>query len=86
MGDSSEFDIAARVVFIGEVYRAASHRKQWVFVTDGSIELQSDLLLAICFCSPYVEDGLLTPINSNLSGSTVSKFVTFTQLKIVFFY
>ena len=78
----SEFDIAAFVVFVGEVYRAAHLKKQWVFVTDGSIaELQSEefsnSLLAICFCSPYIDDDSFTPINCNLAGSTVSKFYYF---------
>ncbi|KAF3448040.1 hypothetical protein FNV43_RR08748 [Rhamnella rubrinervis] len=73
---SSEFDIAAYVVYVGEVYRAAHLKKQWVFVTDGSIaELQSEefsnSLLAICFCSPYIDDDSFTPINYNLVGSTV---------------
>ncbi|KAH7514694.1 hypothetical protein FEM48_Zijuj11G0117000 [Ziziphus jujuba var. spinosa] len=73
---SSEFDIAAFVVFVGEVYRAAHVKKQWVFVTDGSIsELKSEefsnSLLAICFCSPYTDDDdLFSPINCNLAGST----------------
>lgn len=74
----SEFDIAAFVIFVGEVYRAAHVKKQWVFVTDGSIsELKSEdfcnSLLAICFCSPYIDDDdLFSPINCNLAGSTVS--------------
>lgn len=51
--------------------------KQWVFVTDSSIaELQSedfsDCLLAICFCSPYIDDDSFAPFNRNLAGSTVS--------------
>lgn len=73
----SEFDIAAFVVFVGEVYKGAQHMKQWVFVTDSSIsELQSeefsDCLLAICFCSPNADDDSSVPFNRNLAGSTVS--------------
>ncbi|CAN6567498.1 unnamed protein product [Malus baccata var. baccata] len=73
---SSEFDIAASVVFVGEAYIAAQQKKQWVFVTDGSkSELKSeglcDSLLAICFSSPYIDNVSNAPINYNLTGSTV---------------
>ncbi|PPD97740.1 hypothetical protein GOBAR_DD05250 [Gossypium barbadense] len=69
---SSEFDIAAYVVYVGEVYTASHLKKQWVFVTDDSIsDLQSDSLLAISFCSPSIDDDSFAPINSNLVGSTV---------------
>uniref|UniRef100_A0A2N9G9N3 Tower domain-containing protein n=1 Tax=Fagus sylvatica TaxID=28930 RepID=A0A2N9G9N3_FAGSY len=73
---SSEFDIAVVVVYVGEVFTAPHQKKQWVFVTDGSIsELQSEelsnSLLAISFCSPYIDDDSFTPVNSNLAGSTV---------------
>ncbi|XP_034695014.1 protein BREAST CANCER SUSCEPTIBILITY 2 homolog B-like isoform X1 [Vitis riparia] len=72
---SSEFDIAALVVYVGEVYTAAHQKKQWVFVTDGSVselgsEEASNCLLAISFCSPSVDDSFV-PVNSNLEGSTV---------------
>lgn len=78
-GTSSEFDIAAFVVFVGEVYRAAHLKKQWVFVTDSSIaDLQTEeffnSLLAICLCSPYNDDDSFTPVSCNLAGSTVSTF------------
>ncbi|XWS43893.1 hypothetical protein CRYUN_Cryun16bG0143700 [Craigia yunnanensis] len=74
---SSEFDIAAYVVYVGEVYTAAHQKKQWVFVTDDSIsdllsEGLSDSLLAIGFCSPCIDEDSFAPINSNLVGSLVS--------------
>ncbi|KAL5550739.1 hypothetical protein UlMin_000915 [Ulmus minor] len=73
---SSEFDIAAFVIFVGEVHISAHQKKQWVFVTDSSIsELQSkelsDSLLAICFSSPYIDDDSFVSINRNLEGSKV---------------
>ncbi|KAL6228135.1 hypothetical protein ACLB2K_002089 [Fragaria x ananassa] len=73
---SSEFDIAAFVLFVGDVYIADHQKKQWVFVTDGSIsesrsEGLNDSLLAICFCSPHVDDQSDPPLNYNLAGSTV---------------
>ncbi|KAL2340475.1 hypothetical protein Fmac_008415 [Flemingia macrophylla] len=74
---SNEFDIAAYVVHVGEVYTSSQQKKQWVFVTDGSIMngLQSekliDSLLAICFCSPLIGYDSFPPINYNLAGSTV---------------
>ncbi|PKI51435.1 hypothetical protein CRG98_028146 [Punica granatum] len=76
MKNFSEFDIAGYVVYVGEVFTDAQQRRQWVFVTDGSIadfytEESSNSLLAICFCSPYIDDLSFAPINSNLVGSTV---------------
>jgi breast cancer 2 susceptibility protein len=73
----SEFDVAAVIVHVGEVFTAPHQKKQWVFVTDGSIsesqpEELSNSLLAISFCTPYINDGSFAPINSNLVGSTVS--------------
>ncbi|KAK2987308.1 hypothetical protein RJ640_000084 [Escallonia rubra] len=72
---SSEFDIAAFVIYVGEVYTAAHQKKQWVFVTDGSLtELhleETNPLLAISFCSPCVDCDSVLPINYNLAGSTV---------------
>lgn len=73
----SEFDITAYVVHVGGVYISNQQKKQWVFVTDGSIMngLQSekliDSLLAICFCSPLIDHDSFPPINYNLAGSTV---------------
>lgn len=73
----SEFDIAAYVVHVGEVYTSSQQKKQWVFVTDGSIKhgLQSEKLinslLAICFCTPSIDYDSFPPINYNLAGSTV---------------
>ncbi|KAJ0089320.1 hypothetical protein Patl1_31429 [Pistacia atlantica] len=73
---SSEFDTAAFIVHVGEVYKDSHQRKQWVFVTDDSIpELQLEelpkSLLAINFSSAYIEDDSFLPINYNLVGSTV---------------
>lgn len=73
----SEFDIAAFVVYVGEVYRQGHQQKQWVFVTDGpTAEFCSkespDALLAINFCLPCVEYDSSAPVNSNIAGSVVS--------------
>ncbi|RDX88899.1 Protein BREAST CANCER SUSCEPTIBILITY 2-like B, partial [Mucuna pruriens] len=74
---SNEFDIAAYVVHVGEVYTSSQQKKQWVFVTDGSImnglqsEKLANSLLAICFCSPLIDYDSFPPINYNLAGSTV---------------
>jgi breast cancer 2 susceptibility protein len=73
----SEFDVVAFVVHVGKVYTSSQQKKQWIFVTDGSIMngLQSgkfiDTLLAICFCSPLFDHDSFPPINHNLAGSTV---------------
>ncbi|KAJ0653655.1 putative breast cancer type 2 susceptibility protein [Helianthus annuus] len=73
---SSEFDVAAFVIYVGVVHKSSQQKRQWVFVADGSIissqphEL-SDALLAISFCSPSVDCDSIVPINYNLVGSTV---------------
>ncbi|TMX03981.1 hypothetical protein EJD97_012552 [Solanum chilense] len=73
---SREFDIAAVVVFVGQLYAEAHQTKQWVFVADGSkAMLDSDdeleTLMAISFTSPHIGTDSFAPINSNLVESTV---------------
>ncbi|XP_051142662.1 protein BREAST CANCER SUSCEPTIBILITY 2 homolog B-like [Andrographis paniculata] len=75
---SSEFDIAAFVVYVGEVYTHGHQQKQWVFVTDGSTDescenRSQDTLLAINFCLPCAESCSYTcaPVNSNIAASVV---------------
>lgn len=72
----SEFDVAAYVVHVGEVYQSSQQKKQWIFVSDGSMyglqsEKLTNTLLAICFCSPLIDHDSFPPINYNLAGSTV---------------
>lgn len=72
----SEFDIAAYVVYVGNVYTDVEQKKQWVFVTDGSTQRSrsgeiSNSLLAISFSTPSMDD-LPTPhISHSLVGSVV---------------
>ncbi|KAI7741842.1 hypothetical protein M8C21_003275 [Ambrosia artemisiifolia] len=72
---SSEFDVAAFVIYVGVVHKSSQQKRQWVFVADGSISSQShelsDALLAISFCSPSVDCDSIVPINYNLVGSMV---------------
>ncbi|KAL4587138.1 hypothetical protein LXL04_000004 [Taraxacum kok-saghyz] len=71
---SSEFDVAAFVVYVGEVHKFGEEKRQWVFVADGSGTSQHDLsdsLLAISFFSPSIDCDSIVPINYNLVGSTV---------------
>lgn len=89
-GVCSEFDIAAFVLFVGDVYIAGRQKKQWVFVTDGSIsesrsEGLNDSLLAICFCSPHVDDQSDAPLNYNLAGSTVCNVLSQQSLMSLIF-
>nr|XP_018624600.1 protein BREAST CANCER SUSCEPTIBILITY 2 homolog B-like isoform X2 [Nicotiana tomentosiformis] len=72
-----EFDIAAVVVFVGQLYTEAHQSKQWVFVADGSTSTldsndESETLMATSFTSPCIETDSFAPINSNLVGSVVS--------------
>ncbi|XP_009776180.2 protein BREAST CANCER SUSCEPTIBILITY 2 homolog B-like isoform X1 [Nicotiana sylvestris] len=74
---SREFDIAAVVVFVGQLYTGAHQSKQWVFVADGSpftldSNDESETLMATSFTSPCIETDSFAPINSNLVGSVVS--------------
>ncbi|XP_047331434.1 protein BREAST CANCER SUSCEPTIBILITY 2 homolog B-like [Impatiens glandulifera] len=73
---SSEFDIAAVVVYVGEVFADANQKKQWVFVTDGSIfksqcEGSSTSLLAISFSSPNLNCDSYAPVSHKLVGSVL---------------
>ncbi|KAK9699195.1 hypothetical protein RND81_08G159400 [Saponaria officinalis] len=73
---SSEFDTAVLVLHVGQEFVVGPQKKQWVFVTDGSLsELRGDdstiALLAISFCSPCIDDDSISPINYNLVGSIV---------------
>lgn len=72
---SSEFDTAAYIVHVGEVYTSGSRKTQWVFAIDGSksnVKFGKTInLLAICFCSRSTDYDLTPPINYNLAGSTV---------------
>ncbi|XP_024515241.1 protein BREAST CANCER SUSCEPTIBILITY 2 homolog B-like [Selaginella moellendorffii] len=45
----SEFDAAALVIFVGEVYKSGDRLRQWVFVSDGSMQEGEAALLAIDF-------------------------------------
>lgn len=72
----SEFDTAAHIVHVGDVYTSGHRKTQWVFVIDGSksnVKVGNSIsLLAICFYSRSTDYDLTPPINYNLAGSTVS--------------
>ncbi|KAK1272350.1 hypothetical protein QJS04_geneDACA005966 [Acorus gramineus] len=74
---ASEFDIAAVVVYVGEVYISGNQKKQWVFVTDGSAwgsdfsEEFYNSLLAISFCLSNVDNYASAPVSHSLSGCIV---------------
>ncbi|ONK62624.1 uncharacterized protein A4U43_C07F6110 [Asparagus officinalis] len=76
---ASEFDIAAVVVHVGEVYISGCQKKQWIFVTDGSkcssevtFEDLYDCLLAVSFCSPVNDNDLSGLLSQCLVGTPVS--------------
>ncbi|XP_073144754.1 protein BREAST CANCER SUSCEPTIBILITY 2 homolog B-like isoform X2 [Henckelia pumila] len=76
---SSEFDIAAYVVYVGEVYIQGHQKKQWVFVTDGSTtescpKESLGALIAVSFSLPYVECESFAPVNKNVAGSVLILF------------
>ncbi|VVB12844.1 unnamed protein product [Arabis nemorensis] len=73
---SSEFDIAAYVLYVGDAYTDVQQTRQWVFVTDGSTQHSysgeiSNNLLAISFSAPSTNDLSIPQISNNLVGSVV---------------
>ncbi|CAA0392660.1 unnamed protein product [Arabidopsis thaliana] len=71
---SSEFDIAAYVVYVGNAYTDVLQKKQWVFVTDGSAQHSGEIsnsLLAISFSTSFMDDSSVSHISHNLVGSVV---------------
>ncbi|XP_008776286.1 protein BREAST CANCER SUSCEPTIBILITY 2 homolog B-like [Phoenix dactylifera] len=78
---ASEFDIAAVIVHVGDVYISGCQKKQWIFLTDGStcsseslFEGQYDRLLAVSFCSPMIDNDSSALFSHTYSGSTVGFF------------
>ncbi|KAF3794432.1 BREAST CANCER SUSCEPTIBILITY 2-like protein A [Nymphaea thermarum] len=69
-----EFDIAGVIVYVGELYLSGNHKKQWVFLTDGSILdciNSPNSLLAISFSLSITDAESCAPLHSALTGSTV---------------
>jgi len=69
----SEFDIAVLVLHVGEPYSYGKRKRQWLFVSDSSVDLdglceQSETILAIDFSSPC--DSFI-PVDHSLAGFTV---------------
>ncbi|XP_073104918.1 protein BREAST CANCER SUSCEPTIBILITY 2 homolog B isoform X2 [Elaeis guineensis] len=78
---ASEFDIAAVIVHVGEVYISGCQKKQWIFMTDGStcsseslFEGQYDRLLAVSFCSPMIDNDSSALFSHTYSESTAGFF------------
>ena len=76
---NSEFDTAVLVLHVGPELLFGQHKKQRVFVTDGSVcELQTEesevSLLAITFSTTCTGDDSISPFNFNLVGNIVSMF------------
>ncbi|KAL0715102.1 hypothetical protein Bca4012_064424 [Brassica carinata] len=72
----SEFDMAAYVVYVGNAYTDVDQKKQWVFVTDGSLQYSdsgniANSLLAISFSTSSLDDLHSPLISHNLVGSVV---------------
>nr|GLL25656.1 protein BREAST CANCER SUSCEPTIBILITY 2 homolog B-like [Ipomoea trifida] len=69
---SSEFDIVALVIYVGELHTVARQKKQWVFVTDGTQTALDNSLLAISFSSVNTENESFAPEHSYPEGTVVS--------------
>ena len=86
---NSDFDTAVLVLHVGLEFLSGQHKKQWVFVTDGSVyKLQTEestvSLMAIIFSTQCTDD-CISPINSNLVGSIVSMLNTGEWFSVVCF-
>lgn len=68
----SEFDIAVLVLHVGEPYSYGKRKRQWLFVSDSSVDLEGSCeqseILAIDFSSPC--DSFI-PVDRSLAGFTV---------------
>ncbi|CAM0879681.1 unnamed protein product [Alopecurus aequalis] len=74
---ASEFDIVGVVLHVGDVYICSSHKRQWLFLTDGSKFIsaqqsteQDDCLLAVSFSCPITRDDCIF-FSHALAGNTV---------------
>ncbi|CAM0879886.1 unnamed protein product [Alopecurus aequalis] len=74
---ASEFDIVGVVLHVGDVYLCGSHKRQWLFMTDGSKFIsarqsteQDDCLLAVSFSCPIAGDDCVF-FSHALAGNTV---------------
>ncbi|KAJ4782388.1 Breast cancer type 2 susceptibility protein-like protein [Rhynchospora pubera] len=78
---ASEFDIAAVVLLVGDVYLSGQQKRQWIFMTDGSGSKSEfgmetgeicKFIVAVSFFSPVTEDDCSSELFSKrLEGSTV---------------
>ncbi|XP_078177625.1 protein BREAST CANCER SUSCEPTIBILITY 2 homolog B-like isoform X3 [Carex rostrata] len=78
---ASEFDLAAVVLLVGDVYLSGQQKRQWVFIVDGSgskSEFRTETgeicscILAVSFFSPVMEDDCSFELFSKtLEGCTV---------------
>ncbi|KAH9309494.1 hypothetical protein KI387_037405 [Taxus chinensis] len=70
----SEFDVAVLVLHVGEPYMYGFRKRQWLFASDGSVELecwskQSEIILAIDFSLPC--DSFIA-FDHSFAGSTLN--------------
>ncbi|KAJ3686696.1 hypothetical protein LUZ61_015860 [Rhynchospora tenuis] len=76
-----EFDVAAVVLLVGDVYFSGQQKRQWIFMTDGSGSKSEfgmergeicKFILAVSFFSPVTEDDCSSELfNRRLEGSTI---------------
>lgn len=76
--------MAAYVVYVGNAYTDVDQKKQWVFVTDGSLQYSdsgkiANSLLAISFRTSSMDDLHSPLISHNLVGSVVKLKILLMQ-------
>lgn len=89
----SEFDSAAVVLLVGDIYLSGQQKRQWVFIVDGSgskSESRTETgeicscILAVSFFSPVIEDDCSFELfNKTLEGSTVVFFLYPLEMLII---
>lgn len=68
----SEFDVAVLVVHVGTPYAAGLCKKQWLFVSDGSVEENPHKNTALLAISISATIDAFVPIDKSLEGCIVS--------------
>ena len=69
----SEFDVAVLVVHVGIPYAEGLCKKQWLFVSDGSIEENPHTNTALLAISISATSDAFLPVDKSLEGCIVSQ-------------
>ena len=68
----SEFDVAVLVVHVGRPYATGLYKKQWLFVSDGSVEENPHKNIALLAINISTTSDAFLPVERSLQGCIVS--------------